>query len=60
MDIIAVAGLSEVTIGETLSDPDDPRPLPVLIVDEPSLGMTVGINTSPLSGTEVRRSPPGC
>jgi len=51
-EIIAVAGLSEVTIGETLSDPDDPRPLPVLIVDEPSLGMTVGINTSPLSGTE--------
>ena len=51
-EIIAVAGLSEVTIGETLSDPDDPRPLPVLIVDEPSLGMTIGINTSPLSGTE--------
>jgi GTP-binding protein len=54
-EIIAVAGLSEVTIGETLSDPDDPRPLPVLIVDEPSLGMTVGINTSPLSGTEGRK-----
>jgi GTP-binding protein len=51
-EIIAIAGLSEVTIGETISDPDDPRPLPVLIVDEPSLGMTVGINTSPLSGTE--------
>jgi GTP-binding protein len=51
-EIIAVAGLSEVTIGETLSDPDDPRPLPVLIVDEPSLGMTIGINTSPLSGTD--------
>jgi GTP-binding protein len=51
-EIIAVAGLSEVTIGETISDPEDPRPLPVLIVDEPSLGMTVGINTSPLSGTE--------
>jgi GTP-binding protein len=51
-EIIAVAGLSEVTIGETLSDPDDPRPLPVLSVDEPSLGMTLGINTSPLSGTE--------
>ena len=51
-EIIAVAGLSDVTIGETLSDPDDPRPLPVLIVDEPSLGMTIGINTSPLSGTE--------
>ena len=51
-EIIAVAGLSEVTIGETLSDPDDPRPLPVLMVDEPSLGMTIGVNTSPLSGTE--------
>ena len=56
----AVAGLSNVTIGETLSDPDDPRPLPVLIVDEPSLGITIGINTSPLSGTEEQRSPPGC
>jgi GTP-binding protein len=54
-EIIAVAGLDEVTIGETLSDPDDPRPLPVLIVDEPSLGMTLGINTSPLSGTEGRK-----
>ncbi|HET6793469.1 MAG TPA: GTP-binding protein, partial [Acidimicrobiales bacterium] len=51
-DIIAVAGLADVTIGETLSDPDDPRPLPVLTVDEPSLGMTVGVNTSPLSGKE--------
>jgi GTP-binding protein len=51
-EIIAIAGLSEVTIGETISDPDDPRPLPVLIVDEPSLGMTIGINTAPLSGTE--------
>jgi GTP-binding protein len=51
-EIIAIAGLPEVTIGETISDPDDPRPLPVLIVDEPSLGMTIGINTSPLSGTE--------
>jgi GTP-binding protein len=51
-EIIAIAGLSEVTIGETISDPDDPRPLPVLIVDEPSLGMTIGTNTAPLSGTE--------
>ena len=38
------------TIGETLADPDDPRPLPVIGVDEPSLSMTIGINTSPLSG----------
>jgi GTP-binding protein len=51
-EIIAVAGLAEVTIGETLADPEDPRPLPVITVDEPSLSVTVGINTSPLSGTE--------
>src|SRR5207245_685021 len=49
-EIIAVAGISEVTIGETLADPDDPRPLPVTHVDEPSLSMTVGVNTSPLAG----------
>ncbi len=46
-EIVAVAGLSQVTIGETLADPDDPRPLPVVEVDEPSLSMTVGINGSP-------------
>ncbi|MGZ8566599.1 MAG: translational GTPase TypA [Actinomycetota bacterium] len=51
-EIIAVAGLDEVTIGETLADPDDPRPLPVTRVDEPSLSMTIGINTAPLSGRE--------
>ena len=51
-EIIAIAGLAEVTIGETLADPDDPRPLPVIQIDEPSLGMTIGINTSPLSGQE--------
>ncbi len=49
-EIIAVAGIPEVTIGETLADPDDPRPLPVITVDEPSLAMTIGINTSPLAG----------
>jgi GTP-binding protein len=49
-EIIAVAGLPEVTIGETLADPDDARPLPLILVDEPSLSMTVGINTSPLVG----------
>jgi GTP-binding protein len=49
-EIIAVAGLPDVTIGETLADPDDPRPLPVIAVDEPSLSMTIGINTSPLAG----------
>ncbi len=49
-DIIAVAGLPDITIGETLADPDDPRPLPVITVDEPSISMTMGINTSPLAG----------
>ena len=51
-EIVALAGLPEVTIGETIADPDDPRPLPVTVVDEPSLSMTLGINTSPLSGQE--------
>ena len=51
-EIIAVAGLPEVTIGETLADPEDPRPLPVTTVDEPSLSMVVGINTSPLAGRD--------
>jgi GTP-binding protein len=51
-EIIAVAGLEEVTIGETLADPGDPRPLPVIEVDEPSLSIVVGINTSPLAGKE--------
>jgi GTP-binding protein len=51
-EIIAVAGLPEVTIGETLADPADPRPLPVITVDEPSLSIVVGINTSPLAGQE--------
>src|SRR4051794_28915138 len=49
-EIIAVAGIEEVTIGETLADPEDPRPLEVITVDEPSLSITVGINTSPLAG----------
>jgi GTP-binding protein len=51
-EIVAVAGFPEVTIGETLADADDPRPLPAILVDEPSLSMTIGINSSPLSGTE--------
>jgi GTP-binding protein len=51
-EIVAIAGIADITIGETLADPDDPRPLPVTRVDEPSLSMTVGINTSPLSGTD--------
>ena len=51
-EIIAIAGLPDVTIGETLADPEDPRPLPVIEVDEPSLSIEVGINTSPLAGRE--------
>ncbi len=51
-DLMAIAGLPEVTIGETLADLDDPRPLPVITVDEPSLSMTIGINTSPLAGRD--------
>jgi GTP-binding protein len=51
-EIVAVAGIPEVTLGETLADPDDSRPLPALLVDEPSLAMTIGVNTSPLSGTD--------
>ncbi|HVM10785.1 MAG TPA: translational GTPase TypA [Acidimicrobiales bacterium] len=51
-EIIAIAGIPEITIGETLTDVDDPRPLPVLSVDEPSLSMTIGTNTSPLAGSE--------
>src|SRR5436305_3317370 len=54
-EIVALAGLPEVTIGETIADPDDPRPLPVTTVDEPSLSITIGINTSPLAGKEGAR-----
>jgi GTP-binding protein len=51
-EIIAVAGIEEVTIGETLADPENPQPLPVITVDEPSLSVVIGINTSPLAGTQ--------
>ena len=53
-DIVSVAGLPEVTIGDTLTEPGDPRPLPRIEVDEPTLRMTFGVNTSPLSGREGR------
>ncbi|MCW3158980.1 translational GTPase TypA [Micropruina sonneratiae] len=49
-DIVAIAGIPDIMIGETLSDPDDPSPLPLIHVDEPSISMTIGINTSPLAG----------
>jgi GTP-binding protein len=51
-EIISVAGIPEITIGETLADAEDPRPLPVITVDEPSLSVTIGINTSPLAGQD--------
>jgi GTP-binding protein len=51
-DIIAVAGISDIMIGETLADPDDPRPLPLITVDEPAVSVTIGTNTSPLAGRE--------
>jgi GTP-binding protein TypA/BipA len=51
-EIIAVAGIAEVTIGETLADVEDPRPLPVITVDEPAMSITVGVNTSPLAGKD--------
>jgi GTP-binding protein len=54
-DIIAIAGIPEITIGETLADPEDPRPLPVITIDEPNISMTVGINTSPLAGESGRK-----
>jgi len=49
-DIIAVAGFPDITIGDTLADPENPIALPVITVDEPSISMTIGINTSPLAG----------
>ena len=49
-DIIAVAGIPEITIGETLADPDNPVPLPLITVDEPAISMTIGTNTSPMVG----------
>ena len=51
-DIVAVAGLGDVTVGETVADPDDPRPLPLVTIDEPSLSMQFGSNTSPFAGNE--------
>jgi GTP-binding protein len=51
-EIIAVAGIAEVTIGETLADPADPRPLPVITVDEPAMSITIGVNSSPLAGKD--------
>ncbi|WP_413248206.1 translational GTPase TypA [Sinomonas flava] len=49
-EIVAVAGIEDITIGETLTDADNPQPLPLITVDDPAISMTVGINTSPLAG----------
>ena len=49
-DIVAVAGIEQITIGETLADPNDVRPLPMITVDDPAISMTIGINTSPMAG----------
>jgi GTP-binding protein len=54
-DIVAIAGIPEITIGETLADPEDPQPLPVITIDEPSISMTVGINTAPLAGQSGKK-----
>ena len=54
-EIVALAGIPEITIGETIADPDDPRPLPLIAIDEPALGVTIGINTSPLAGQSGSR-----
>ena len=51
-EIIAIAGIAEITIGETLTDAENPLPLPPILVDEPSLAMTIGLNTSPLAGQD--------
>lgn len=49
-EIVAVAGIEDITIGETLTDAENPQPLPLITVDDPAISMTVGINTSPLAG----------
>ena len=49
-DIVAVAGIPDIMIGETLTDLNDPRPLPLITVDDPAISMTIGINTSPIAG----------
>ncbi len=49
-DIIAIAGIPEIMIGDTIADLNDPRPLPIITVDEPAISMTIGTNTSPMAG----------
>jgi GTP-binding protein len=54
-DIVAIAGIPDIMIGDTIADPDDPRPLPVITIDEPNISMTIGINTSPLAGQSGKK-----
>src|SRR2546423_895871 len=54
-EIVAIAGIPEITIGETIADPGDPKPLPLIAIDEPALGMTIGINTAPTAGQSGRK-----
>ena len=54
-EIVAIAGIPEIFIGETLADPEDPRPLPLMTIDDPSISMTIGINTSPLAGKSGKK-----
>ncbi|MDR4157077.1 translational GTPase TypA, partial [Bacillus cereus] len=49
-DIVAIAGIPDITIGESLVDLEDPRPLPLIKVDDPAISLTIGINTSPMAG----------
>ncbi|MDQ6784793.1 MAG: translational GTPase TypA [Actinomycetota bacterium] len=58
-DIIAVAGIPDIMIGDTLADPEAPVALPVIAIDEPSISMTLGVNTSPFAGATVDGSAPG-
>ena len=51
-DIAAIAGIPDIMIGETIADPEDPRPLPLITVDEPAISMTIGVNNSPLAGRD--------
>jgi GTP-binding protein len=54
-ELVAIAGIEDIMIGDTLADPNDPRPLPPLTVDEPSISITIGINTAPLSGRSGKK-----
>ena len=49
---MAIAGIPDIMIGETIADPEDPRPLPLITVDEPAISMTIGVNNSPLAGRD--------